>query len=129
MKVRGMTPSPLTHRFVYMRIGLYMHTCKCTGVHMLQVRVHTCIRTCISGGGDDTVGDPYRDEISQFELFELVLLLKLDNQFSVEQFEATGSQSTVPSPPLTQRNNSSNNNNDYKNGNSSNTNDKHKKYY
>ena len=50
---------------------------------------------------------------------------------SVEQFEPIVPQSTVPSPPLTQRNNSSNNNNnnDYKNGNSSNTNDTHKKYY
>ena len=28
-------------------------------------------------------------------------LLKLDKQFPVEQFEATASQSTVPSPPLT----------------------------
>ena len=36
----------------------------------------------------------------QFELFDLVLLLKLDKRFPVEQFEATVSQSTVPSPPL-----------------------------
>ena len=33
----------------------------------------------------------------QFEFFELILLLKLDKQFPVEQFEATVSQSTVPS--------------------------------
>ena len=32
--------------------------------------------------------------------FELILLLKLDKQFPVEQFEPTVSQSTVPSPPL-----------------------------
>ena len=38
--------------------------------------------------------------LSQFELFELILLLKSDKQFPVEQFEATVSQSTVPSPPL-----------------------------
>ena len=31
------------------------------------------------------------------ELFELVLLLKVDKQFPVEQFEATVSQSTAPS--------------------------------
>ena len=43
----------------------------------------------------------FRAQISQFELCELILLLKLDKQFAVEQFEATGSQSTVPSPPLT----------------------------
>ena len=51
------------------------------------------------GRGDDKVGNPHRAQISQFELFELVLLLKLDKQFPVEQFEATVSQSTVPSPP------------------------------
>ena len=33
-------------------------------------------------------------------LFELILLLKLDKQFPVEQFEAAVSQSTAPSPPL-----------------------------
>ena len=31
---------------------------------------------------------------------ELILLLKLDEQFPVEQFEAAASQRTVPSPPL-----------------------------
>ena len=41
-----------------------------------------------------------RAQISQFEPFELILLLKLDKQFPVEQFEAAMSQSTVPSPPL-----------------------------
>ena len=50
--------------------------------------------------GDDTVGSPHRARISRFELFELTLLLKLDMQFPVEQFEATVSQSTVPYPPL-----------------------------
>ena len=52
------------------------------------------------GRGDDAVGNPQRAQISQFELFELILLLKLGKQFPVEQFEATVSQSTVPSPPL-----------------------------
>ena len=52
------------------------------------------------GRGDDTVGNPHRAQISQFELFELVLLLKFGKKFPVEQFEATVSQSTVPSPPL-----------------------------
>ena len=50
--------------------------------------------------GDDTVGNPHRAQMSQFELFELIRLLKLDKQFPLEQFEATVSQSTVPSPPL-----------------------------
>ena len=52
------------------------------------------------GRGDDRVEDPHRAQISQFELFELILLLKLDKQFPVEQFEARVSQSTVPSPLL-----------------------------
>ena len=52
--------------------------------------------------GDDTVGHPHRAQILQFELFELTLLLKLDKQLSIEQFEAAVSQSTVPSPPLLQ---------------------------
>ena len=36
---------------------------------------------------------------SQFELFEFIPLLNLDKLFPVEQFEATVSQSTAPSPP------------------------------
>ena len=52
------------------------------------------------GAWDDTVGKPHRAQISRFEFFELILLLKLDKQFPVEQFESTVSQSTVPSPTL-----------------------------
>ena len=52
------------------------------------------------GRGDATVGNPHRAQIQQFELFELILLMKLDKQFPVEQFEATVSRSTVPSTPL-----------------------------
>ena len=54
-------------------------------------------------GGDDTVGNSRRAQIFKFELFELfeiILLLKLGKQLPVERFEATVSQSTVPSPPL-----------------------------
>ena len=47
------------------------------------------------GRGDNTVGNPHR---AQFKSFELVLLLTLDKQLPFEQFEATASQSTVPSP-------------------------------
>ena len=47
--------------------------------------------------GDDTVGNHHRAQFCQFEFFELILLLKLDERFPVEQFEATVSQSTVPS--------------------------------
>ena len=52
------------------------------------------------GRGDDTVGNPHRAKIYQFELFELILLSKLDRRFPVERFAATVSQSTVPSPRL-----------------------------
>ena len=52
------------------------------------------------GRGDDTVGNPRRAQISQYVFFELILLLKLDEQFPVEQFEARVSQSKAPSPPL-----------------------------
>ena len=52
------------------------------------------------GRGDDTVGDPRRAQISRFEflfraqiyefdIFELILSSKLDQQFPVEQFEAS----------------------------------------
>ena len=43
----------------------------------------------VSEGGDDTVGNPHRAQICQFELFELSLLSKSDKQFPVERFEAT----------------------------------------
>ena len=52
------------------------------------------------GRGDDTVGNPHRAQIAQFELFKFILLSKSDKQVPVEQFEATVSQSAVPSPPL-----------------------------
>ena len=47
------------------------------------------------------VGNPHRPQSnSQFELFEFVVLLKLSNEISIEQFEPTASQSRVSSPPL-----------------------------
>ena len=54
------------------------------------------------GRGDDTVGNPHRAQIIQFELFDLIPKLKSDKRFSIEQFEPTVSQSAVPSPPLFQ---------------------------
>ena len=45
---------------------------------------------CVSfGRGDDTVGNPHRTQICIFEFVELIPLLKLYKQLSVEQFEAT----------------------------------------
>ena len=52
------------------------------------------------GGGDDAVGSPPRAQISYFEFFELVIFLKADRRLSVEQFEATASQSRVSHPLL-----------------------------
>ena len=52
------------------------------------------------GRGDAAVQNPRRAESSPFELFELILLLKLDKRFHVERFEATVSQSTIPSPAV-----------------------------
>ena len=49
----------------------------------------------VIGRGDDKVGNPHRAQISQFELFELILLLKLDENFPGEQFEATVSQRDI----------------------------------
>ena len=45
------------------------------------------------GRGDDTVGNPHRAQMYQFEL---AILLKLDVEFSIERSEPTVSQSTVP---------------------------------
>ena len=45
------------------------------------------------------VRNPHRAQISQFELFELILLLRLDKQFPVEQFGATELSQQYP-PPL-----------------------------
>ena len=47
------------------------------------------------------VGNPHPAQIAQFELFELVAVSELYNQFPVERFQATVSQSTVPFAPLT----------------------------
>ena len=50
------------------------------------------------GRGEDTVGDPHRAQISQFELFEPILLSKLVKQLPVERFDTTVFESTVPPP-------------------------------
>ena len=52
--------------------------------HFVRRRVKNHPRTSIripNSSGDDTVGNPHRARISQFELFELILLMKLDKQF------------------------------------------------
>ena len=47
------------------------------------------------GRGDDTVGSPRRAQISQLDLFELVLLSKSGKRFSVERFEPTISVDSI----------------------------------
>ena len=49
--------------------------------------------------GDGTVGNRHRAQMSEVELLEPILLLNLDKQLPVEQFEAAVPQSAVPSPP------------------------------
>ena len=65
-----------------------------------RVRVQHFPRSRYFGRLDNTIGNPHRAQISQVELFEIIILLKLGKQLSVEQFEATVSQSTVSSPRL-----------------------------
>ena len=91
--------------YTYIYIYIYIYTHRYIYIYMDVVRsVSSGGRERTSplgrGGWFDTVGNPRRAPIVQCELFELILLLKLDQQFPVEWFEATASQSTVPSPPL-----------------------------
>ena len=73
------------------------HTNKPSGAVFIPRPLPPCLPDL--GRGDDTVGNPHRGQISQFELFEFLLFLTLDKRFPVERFEATVSQSTGPSPP------------------------------
>ena len=96
--------------YIYIYIYIYIHAlvigsptssqhvCMC--VARLLERVGES-KSCIStlGRGVDTVGNPHRAQISLFDLFELVLLLKVDKQSSTEQLEPTVSQSSTVSPP------------------------------
>ena len=52
------------------------------------------------GSGDDTIGNPRRAQISQFELFELIFLLKLDSSLSSDSRQQHLSQQYPP--PLLQ---------------------------
>ena len=80
------------HIYIYIYICIHIFT---------YIHIHICNILLYYRKGDDTVGNPHRTRISQFDLFELILLLKLDKRFPGERFEATVSQSKFPSPPLT----------------------------
>ena len=81
-----------------MHNSVYAHICTTHEISGRRVRVPGAQRLPGVGRGDDTVRNPHRAQISQFELFELILIWQLDEHFPVEQFEAAVSQSTVPSP-------------------------------
>ena len=53
-------------------------------------------------GGDDTVGNPHRAQISQFELFKLILFLKLGKQYPVEAIQCNSISVNSTLPPLNQ---------------------------
>ena len=95
--------------YIYVYIYIYAHITK--GAYQ-DSGVITCLTQPLDrhfagswsryrdiGRGDATVGNPHRAQIYKLELFELILLLKLNRQLPVEQFEATVSQSAVPLPP------------------------------
>ena len=65
-----------------------------SGVHS-SVSLHAFHDVSISEGASSS-----SNQIYKFECFELILLLKSDQRFPVEHFEATASQSAAPSPPL-----------------------------
>ena len=60
------------------------------------------MHTALLGRGDDTVGNPHRAQIVQFELFERILLLKLE-MTSIPRRATRGNRISVNStlsPPL-----------------------------
>ena len=82
-----------THIYIY--IYIYTHRRGLPAPLLRRVNV----QRLDLGRGDDTVGNPHRAQMSEFEFFELVPLLELDKVVSIEQFEAAVSQSTAPFPP------------------------------
>ena len=95
-----------TYIYIYIYKMYHMYMCAFFFLHFWPKRYRPRPMPCLHApammldrkGG--TVGNPHRAQNSQFELFELIPSLELDKRFPVEQFEATVSQSTVPSPPL-----------------------------
>ena len=62
-----------------------------------QIALAQCPQQEFGRGDDAVVWKPSSSsQIYRLELFELILLSKLDKQLPVERFEATVSQSTVP---------------------------------
>ena len=99
---------------IYIYIYIYAHPSSRRGIQARERRAATVpfpssarlitgprAAAGLFGKGDATVGNPHRTQVSQFELFELILSLKLEKRLPVERFEAAVSQSAVPSPTLT----------------------------
>ena len=80
-----------TYMCMYIYIYIYTHTYVC-----MYIYIYIYISLIELGFLDSS----FSSSSSQFELFELILFLKLDNRFPVERFESAVSQSAVPSPPL-----------------------------
>ena len=86
--------------YLYAYVCIYIYIYIYTYIHIyIYMYVRRFSLESFGKGDDDTVGNPHRAQcFYKFGLFELILLSKLDKHFPVEQFEATISQSTVPSP-------------------------------
>ena len=63
---------------------MYTHVCMCIYIYIYIYMHMYYVYTYVFGRGDATFGNPRRAQISRFELFELILLLKLDKRFPVE---------------------------------------------
>ena len=72
----------------------------CLYIYIYMIGGQRVAYLLVLGRGDDAVGNPRRAQVSQFQLFELILLLRSAKQFPVEQIEAIVSQSAAPTPPL-----------------------------
>ena len=97
------TPMYVICMYMCVYIYIYIHTSIVSYIMLYYIMLCYYIiyaDAASHGRGDDTVGNPHRAQNYKFEFFELILLLKLDEQLPVKQFEAAVSQSTVPSPPL-----------------------------
>ena len=97
--------------YIYIQLYIYIYIYICTYIYIyIYIYIYTYIHMfsgellqsimmmCYSEGA-------LRAQMSQFELSEFILSLKLDSSLSsnsrqVERFEAAVSQSAVPSPPL-----------------------------
>ena len=97
------------YRYTYLSLSIYIYTCMyiyiyiythislaCLLAHSLA-QLHAPLRVFRQGGrygwkpssSSNLSIRAFRAQVPQFELFELVLFLKLDKQLPVEQFEAS----------------------------------------